>query len=142
MLKYKQEILTPEMKTRIDAGFAQYAQETLGIVNTMELITFTAYDSLNSRQPIIAGVVCVQIFWGQLHIKYVYVDPAYRGRGIGSKLMENAFTFGREHNCTFAFVETMSFQAPEFYQKLGFVLDFTRSGYINEISYHYLKRDL
>jgi len=55
--------------------------------------------------------------------------------------MEHAFTFGRENKCPFAFVETMSFQAVEFYQKIGFQLEFTRSGYAHGTSFHYLRKD-
>ena len=36
------------------------------------------------------------------------------------------------HKCPFAFVETMGFQALEFYEKCGFKLEFTRAGYARD----------
>ena len=79
---------------------------------------------------------------GALHVKYVYVDDAYRGQGLATRLIERAFAYGRENKCFFAFVETMSFQALGFYQKMGFQLEFTRPGYAHGTSFHYLRKDL
>jgi N-acetylglutamate synthase-like GNAT family acetyltransferase len=56
-------------------------------------------------------------------VKYAYVEEEYRGCGIGTQLMQHALTYGRKNQCPFAFVETMSFQALDFYQKIGFRLD-------------------
>lgn len=39
-------------------------------------------------------------------------------------------------------VETMSFQAPEFYQKMGFKIEFSRPGYAKNNCFHYLKKNL
>lgn len=77
---------------------------------------------------------------GALHIKNVYVEDAYRNNGLGTRLMECALQYGRDHQCPFAFVETMSFQALGFYQKNGFQLEFTRPGYAHGVSFHYLKK--
>jgi len=56
--------------------------------------------------------------------------------------MEKALHFAKENGCHFAFVETMQFQALGFYQKLGFELEFSRSGYANDGIFHYLKKNL
>lgn len=142
MIKFKQELLTDEIKAKINAGFLQHAIATVGSHDRGDIIAFVAYDGTVQDRSVFAGAVCVQLFWGQLHIKYVYVEPAYRQQGIASKLIQNAFDYGRSYKCTFAFVETMSFQAPNFYTKLGFTVDFTRTGFVNDISYHYLKCNL
>jgi hypothetical protein len=36
----------------------------------------------------------------------------------------------------------MSFQAPEFYKKLGFEIEFKREGYAHYVSAYYLRKDL
>lgn len=53
-------------------------------------------------------------------ISWLYVDDKYRSKGIGRDLMQHAEMMARQKNCIKAFVDTMSFQAPEFYQRLGF----------------------
>ena len=61
---------------------------------------------------------------------------------LGRKIIEEAFKYGQKYKCSFAFVETISFQAPEFYQKFGFKTDFIRYDYNKGKSFHYLKKDL
>jgi hypothetical protein len=56
--------------------------------------------------------------------------------------MKKALQYGRDKDCPFAFVETMSFQALDFYQKMGFQLELTRTGYAHGTSFHYLRKDL
>ncbi len=130
--------LTPELKKHIDEGFRQYAIQCTGINGRAhEPISFELYDQDN-----LIGCVVVELFWGQLHIKYLIVEPNYRGLGWGRKLMEYALNFGQEHGCDFAFVETMSFQAPRFYQNLGFEVELKRDGYARDVSFYYLRKDL
>jgi ADP-ribose pyrophosphatase YjhB (NUDIX family)/predicted GNAT family acetyltransferase len=71
-----------------------------------------------------------------------FIRLTIRGQGIASQLMDHALEFGKKHGCQFAFVETMSFQAPEFYQKKGFTIEFSRPGYAENMTFHYLKKSL
>ena len=49
---------------------------------------------------------------------------------------------GRELDCTSVVVDTMSFQAPGFYAKLGYKQFGLSEGYENGTSRHYLEKDL
>jgi ribosomal protein S18 acetylase RimI-like enzyme/ADP-ribose pyrophosphatase YjhB (NUDIX family) len=134
----KQNPLSDEIKKKIFQGFSEQAIEATGINGLSEdPISFEIFD-----QNRFVGAIVVQIFWEQLHIKYLFVEKKYRGQGIATQLMEYALEFGKKRGCDFAFVETMSFQALEFYQKNGFVIDFSREGYARNNSFHYLKKDL
>lgn len=56
-----------------------------------------------------------------LHVTYLWVDERHRGAGLGSRLLSQAErTASRERGCRSARVETWDFQAPEFYQRLGY----------------------
>jgi ribosomal protein S18 acetylase RimI-like enzyme len=57
-----------------------------------------------------------------LEISVIWVDEAMRGRGIGRKLMQLAETQARQRGCRFARLTTSQYQAPGFYQKLGYIL--------------------
>ena len=70
------------------------------------------------------------------------VHEDYRRQGIGQQLIEHALKFGKEQGCKVAFVATMSLQAPEFYKKLGFEIEFKREGYAYDTSLYYLRKDL
>ncbi len=133
-----QNPLSLEVKNKIFQGFSEHAISQTGIDGLSEdSISFEIFDGSS-----FVGAAVIQLFWGQLQIKYLVVDKNYRGQGIAQQLMNHALEFGKERGCHFAFLETMSFQALEFYQKLGFVLEFTRPGYAKDTSFHYLKKNL
>lgn len=134
----KLQPLTQELKQQIYDGLSRHAISMTGHDEKFEPAAFIASDENGS----FAGAVVVEIFWGALHVKYVYVQEEYRGAGIATKLMKRALSYGQENQCPFAFVETMSFQALSFYQKMGFKLEFTRSGYKHETSFHYLSKSI
>lgn len=133
-----QNKLTDEIKKKIFQGFGCQAIQATGIDGLSEdPISFEI-----SNDTEFVGAIVVQPFWEQLHIKYLFVEENYRGQGIARQLMNHALEFGKKRGCQFAFVETMSFQAPEFYQKMGFVIEFSRPGYARNTMFHYLKKTI
>jgi len=137
MIDIKEQALTEELKKKIYKGFSRHAIEMTGHDEKFDSVAFVAMEDTS-----LAGAIVVERFWNALHVKYVYVDEHYRNQGLGTRLMQRAISYGSEQNCPFAFVETMSFQALDFYQKMGFDLDFTRSGYAHGTSFHYLSKKL
>ncbi len=55
-----------------------------------------------------------------LMIQFLWIDDSIRGKGFGRKLIESAEQFAVEKKCRFIKVDTFSFQAPDFYQSLGY----------------------
>ena len=137
-MKIHQSTLTAELKNKICEEFSNAAIKATGINGlSEEPISFERGDG-----PNVIACVVVQMFWGQLHIKYLFVEENYRCLGIATELMQHAFNYGKSRNCTFAFVETMNFQAVGFYQKLGFNIELSRGGYDKNSRFNYLKKDL
>lgn len=137
-MKIKQGPLAPELKQRIFEAFGKHAVQSTGMNGLSE--EPVAFEMVEGDA--VLGCVVVQYFWGQLHIKYLYVEEDCRGLGHATSLMQRALEYGRQRGCRFAFVETMSFQAPEFYQKLGFSIDFKRDGFDAGTSFYYLRKIL
>ncbi|MBL4912495.1 GNAT family N-acetyltransferase [Shewanella schlegeliana] len=79
-------------------------------------LAVVAYDDTGK---LIAGVAGCTIYDNFL-INVVWVDESVRGTGLGRKLMQQAEIEAKQRDCTMAQVDTLSFQAPLFYQKLGF----------------------
>lgn len=135
-MQIKQQPLTDVLKKQIYEGFSRHAIAMTGHDEKFENVAFVAMDG-----QVMAGAIVKELFWKALHIKYIYVEEQYRAKQLGTQLMEKAFAYAEKHKCPFAFVETMSFQALEFYEKCGFKLELTRSGYSHNTSFHYLRKD-
>ena len=56
---------------------------------------------------------------GLLFIDLFYLPPELRRRGLGTDILFRFEEEGRKRGCTAAFLYTISFQAPEFYEKHG-----------------------
>lgn len=61
-----------------------------------------------------------ETYSGWLFIRYLWVSDMLRGQGIGRELMAGAEARAFERGCHSAWVDTFSFQAPDFYRKLGY----------------------
>ena len=63
--------------------------------------------------------------WGSLsyrwlHIDLLFVPEALRGNDVGSEIMRRAEAIARDNDCVGIRLDTHSFQAPDFYRKLGY----------------------
>lgn len=70
---------------------------------------------------IAAGLVGMT-FWEWLHIDLLWVREDLRHRGYGRRLVEKAEAEARRRGCHRAFLSTLSFQGPKFYESLGYVV--------------------
>jgi GNAT superfamily N-acetyltransferase len=68
------------------------------------------------------------VYAGWLFVKYLWVEAEFRRTGIGSGLMAEAERRALALGCHSGFVDTFSFQGPDFYPRLGYV-EFGRLDY-------------
>jgi|SRR5665213_523191 len=73
----------------------------------------------------IIGGLTGRTYWQYLDIAFLWVDENYRGEGYATTLMKAAEAEARARGCERVFLDTLSFQALDFYQKLGY-LEFGR----------------
>ena len=59
-------------------------------------------------------------YWGWMYVDILWVHENHRGKGIGSKLLTEAETEAKARGCHHVHLDTMSWQAPEFYKKHGY----------------------
>jgi GNAT superfamily N-acetyltransferase len=82
---------------------------------------------LMDKEEIVGGLLGqFRSHW--LHIDILVVQPALRGSGAGRALMQQAEDAARERGSHGLWLDTFSFQAPDFYEHLGF----TRFGSIED----------
>ncbi len=68
----------------------------------------------------IEGGVIGWSWYGWMHIGLVYLPERLRNAGLGTRLLRRAEAVARERGCHGIWLDTFSFQARGFYQKLGF----------------------
>ncbi|MEQ9899656.1 GNAT family N-acetyltransferase [Pectobacterium punjabense] len=68
----------------------------------------------------VVGRIVGSIFFNYLQIEMVVVDDRYHGKGIGGQLLAAAEKTALEEGCIFVYLESMSFNAPGFYEKKGY----------------------
>lgn len=82
------------------------------------------------------------IFYGCLHVDQLWVDESLRGKRYGTALMKAAEDLGREKECLFMTVNTMSWEALDFYKKIGFEVEFERRGFDKNSTFYFLRKYL
>lgn len=73
----------------------------------------------NENNELIAGVYG-KIAWQWLYIDLLWVHPEHRELGLGKQLMQRIEKQANQRSVFAYYVSTASFQAPVFYQKLGY----------------------
>ncbi|BAY63770.1 putative N-acetylmannosamine-6-phosphate epimerase superfamily protein [Calothrix brevissima NIES-22] len=71
------------------------------------------------HQEIVGGLVG-KIQWGWLFISHLWVAEALRSQGYGKELMLQAESAAKQRGCSYAYLDTFSFQSLGFYQRLGY----------------------
>jgi GNAT superfamily N-acetyltransferase len=77
---------------------------------------------LRDAEGAIVGGVHGNSGWSWLYISDLWVSETVRGSGYGNALMRRAEQEARNRGCTNIYLDTFSFQAVDFYLKLGFTI--------------------
>lgn len=72
----------------------------------------------------------------------LWIDQSLRGKQYGIQLMRNAEQLAIDNRCNFIAVNTMDFEALEFYKKLGFTVEFDRHGFDKNSIMYFLRKNL
>ena len=104
----------PSIREAILAPLAAYNQATAGPYGLRPLALV-----LHEGETIVGGL------WGRLMFRWLFIEllvvpERFRGRDLGTTLMARAETFAREHDAIGIWLDSFSFQAPQFYEKLGY----------------------
>ena len=110
--------LQPESRAAIVNGLIAFNRsQTPDFTGPMATIGLTLTDPETGA---VDGGLTARITFSRMFVELLFVPERLRGQGFGRKLMERAEAVAREHGCVGIWLDTYSFQAPEFYKKLGF----------------------
>ena len=96
-------------------ALAQFNNEKVGQDGHTPL-NFVEY---GDNGEIIGGIVG-GTYWGWMYIDILWVHENHRKKGVGTKLLLAAEKEAVGRGCHHAHVDTMSWQAPDFYKKRGY----------------------
>jgi len=68
----------------------------------------------------VVGGLWGRVVYAWLVVEMLFVPEALRGRGLGGALMREAETAARARSCVGLQLTRLDFQAPAFYERLGF----------------------
>ncbi|MDR0329315.1 MAG: GNAT family N-acetyltransferase [Rickettsia sp.] len=118
-------------------GLDEHAKNKKGL-DAVQSFSFSCFDN---DKNFVAGIKGTLIY-GCLYVDTLWVSEDFRGQNYGTLLMSKAENLARERNCRFMNLCTTDWQARPFYEKLGFKLEFVRSGYDKDSELYFLKKDL
>lgn len=104
----------PRAEAVVTRGLADYNREKFGRVDTHTLDVLVR----DKRGEIIGGLLGRSSL-GLFFLDLFYLPEALRGSGLGSRMIRRAEDEARRRGCTAAFVYTVTFQAPGFYERHG-----------------------
>ncbi len=92
-----------------------YNTAATGIVEFYPVV-FLVKDAGNN----VSGGLLGNIVGGWMHIRSLWVDKMWRGRGYATQLMAAAERYAIAKGCVAAFLQTASYEARPLYEKLGY----------------------
>jgi GNAT superfamily N-acetyltransferase len=106
----------PCAEAAIGVGLAAYNAERFrpGDTATLDIVVRDE----ESGEPI--GGLLGHTSFGLFFLDLFYLPQALRGRGLGGRIIALAEDEARRRGCTAAFVYTVTFQAPGFYERCGY----------------------
>lgn len=98
------------------APLIAHADKAIGQPSAPRPIAFLIKDDSGA----VVGGLSGRMLFDWLFVELLVVPEALRGSGIGKKLMQQAEDFARAEGLAGMWLDTFSFQARPFYEKLGF----------------------
>ena len=106
----------PDLRDTIARGLRAFNARHLGNYEWSDLDVYVR--DLDGR--VIGGLIG-DIALGWLAIHAIWVTEELRGAGVGTEILRTAETAAMKTGCRAVILDTLSFQAPDFYEKRGYV---------------------
>lgn len=84
-----------------------------------------AFELFNEKNEVI-GVLDAFSSYSSIHIRDLWIDKNYRGLGYGKKLINELENYCKSKGFNNINTVSCEFQAPDFYKKCGFQVEFVR----------------
>ena len=121
----------------INEAFTDYAV-TSNVDLNFEEYWFVAEDDSGE----IIGTITGRAYYNEVHIGDLIIDKRFRGQDIGTKLVRAVEEEYQNKGYDKITLTTFGFQAPGFYKKLGYSLEFVREDKDPKLSKYFYCKNL
>lgn len=118
-IEYK-ENLDDKFYQTIDEEFNKFATKN-GVICNYKSFAFIAKDGDK-----FIGIITGNSYYKEVHISDLIILEQYRNQHIGSELIKTVENYYKDKGFENINLTTYGFQAPEFYKKCGFKIEFIR----------------
>lgn len=118
-IEYK-ENLNEEIYKIIDMEFNKFATKNGGLCN------YKSFAFVAKEDNEVVGIITGHSYYKEVYISDFIILEQYRNKHIGSNLIKEVENYYKNKGFENINLTTYSFQAPEFYKKCGFKVEFIR----------------
>jgi ribosomal protein S18 acetylase RimI-like enzyme len=118
-IKYKNKLNSLQAQF-INTGFEKYANSH-NLKTNYESFNFIAYEDDE-----LAGILEGITLYDEIRVNNLIVSEKYRNKKIGTKLLDFVLEYFDSKKWKYISLCTYEFQAPKFYEKCGFELEYVR----------------
>ena len=98
--------------------------------------------ALQGPDDVVVGGVIGATHWDWFYINLIWIKEEFRGQGYGQHLMAAAEEEARQRAAKHAYLDTFSFQAPNFYKQQGYEVFGELADFPTGHRRYYLKKQL
>jgi len=125
------------MSRRLWDGLIRYNRKTAGPFDYSR----TVLTARGPRDRVLGGLI-LQSYWKESYVELLWLSERARRLGLGRRLIAEAERRARRRGSVLLHLNTYSFQAPGFYEKLGFRRFGGMAGSPRGASRHFYVKDL
>jgi ribosomal protein S18 acetylase RimI-like enzyme len=109
------DVCSPSERAMVDRGLDAYNRAPVPLDEVQPISCFAR----SERDEVIGGAVGRR--WAACcELQQLWVEPSYRGQGIGKELVRTFEAHARSRGCETFYLETFNFQRPALYASLGY----------------------
>lgn len=123
-IEYK-EVLDDELGDLLGIEFEKYAKKNNIVCD------YTPFNFVAKENGKVIGMITGHSYYKEVHIGDLIVLEEYRNKHIGTKLIANVEEYYKNKGFENMNLTTYAFQAPDFYKKNGFEVEFVRESKSN-----------
>jgi len=127
----------PSAVEELRSRLAAYNVDSSRIAESVDLAVF-----VRDQDGGLAGGVTGNVWGAVLEVDFLWVRSDLRGRGVGRQILTRLENEAHLRGARVAFLNTYSFQAPEFYSRQGYEVSDTIEGYPDGSRKIFLKKTL